>query len=83
MGVPIGMDKFVTAMMDKKLNELEVEVNRASRVLRENRHSLCTVLRSKTIYKLDYSLGLVHPTLMLELANRMNCLLEKMLGIEI
>ena len=32
------MDKFLTAMMDKKLTELEVD--RTARVLREERHSI-------------------------------------------
>ena len=64
MGVPIGSDPYVLAKMEKKLTELQEEVSRASSVLGEEKRSLWTVLRSSTLHKLDYWLGLVHPRLM-------------------
>ena len=77
------MDSFVRAMMDRKLTELEGEVDKVAKVLREERHSLWTVLRSSTLHKLDYRLGLIHPSLMRESAQRMDWLLEKTLGTTI
>ena len=41
------------------------------------------MLRFSTLYKLDYWLGLVHPTLMLESVKRMDCLLKRILGTTI
>ena len=46
----------------------------------EEKHSIWTVLRSSTLHKLDYWLGLVHPTLMQASAHKMDKLLEDMLG---
>ena len=83
VGVPIGSDCFVRAMMDRKLTELEDEVEKVANVLGEERHSLWTVLRSSTLHKLDYWLGLIHPSLMRESAQRMDRLLEKTLGTTI
>ena len=68
VGVPIGSDSFVRAIMDRKLTELEDEVDKAAKVLGEERHSLWTVLRSSNLHKLDYWLGLIHPSLMRESA---------------
>ena len=66
--------------MEEKLTELQEQVSRASSMLGEEKHSLWTVLRSSTLHKLDYWLGLVHPTLMQASAHKMDKLLEDMLG---
>ena len=79
MGVLIGSDPYVLAKMEEKLTKLQEEVSRASSVLGDEKHSLWTVLRSSTLHKLDYWLGLVHPTLMQAAAHKMDKLLEDML----
>ena len=73
------MDAFVTEQMRTKMVELREETSKAIRVLREEKHSLWTVLRSSTLHKLDYWLGSVYPSLMLEAASEMDSLLSQML----
>ena len=80
VGVPLRSDHYVLAKMEEKLTELQEEVSRASSLLGKEKHSLWTVLRSSTLHKLDYWLGLVHLTVMQASAYKMDKLLEDMLG---
>ena len=79
VGVPVGSDEYVMEMMRKKMVDLREEAARASRVLGEERQSLWTVLRSSTLHKLDYWLGTVYPSLIMEAAKDMDNLLGQLL----
>ena len=79
VGVPVGSDRYVKHMLAKKIDQVEEEVQGAMLLLGEERQALWTILRSSTAHKLEYWLGTVHPSLMVEAAMRMDSLLLKML----
>ena len=79
VGVPVGSDKYVRHMMDKKVEGIEDEVRKSIDLLRAEKHALWTLLRASTLHKLEYWLGTVHPSLKTRVAEWMDGLLHKML----
>ena len=86
-GVPIGTDKYVTAMLDLKMKELEDEVEKMYNVLESSRQSMWAMLRSSISQRLDYWLTLVYPSQTKKAAARMDNLIlnviQKLLGCPI
>ena len=79
-GVPVGTDKYVMHMLNRKVDELEKEVATISEILEDERQAMWAVLRSSIAHKLDYWLTLVYPSLMKEAATRMDKIQSKVLS---
>lgn len=78
-GVPVGVDAYVEAVMDAKLDEIAQEASQACQLLANEKQALWTTLRLSTQQKLDYWLMLVHPSQMRSAVARMDTILWDML----
>ena len=58
-GVPVGSDLYVTKMLDKKVQEIEANADKAIELLSHDKQALWTVVRSSIQHQFDYWLMLV------------------------
>ena len=81
-GVPIGTDTFVNNCLERRVDEILEDANRASVVLASERQCLWTMLRSSILAR--YWLMLVHPSQVEVAARRVDMViwgvLEKVAG---
>ena len=86
-GVPIGTDTFVKNCLERRVDEILEDANRASVVLASERQCLWTVLRSSILAQFEYWLMLVHPSQVEAAARRVDKViwgvLEKVAGFSI
>ena len=86
-GVPVGTDDYVTIMLDRKVDEIEKNVNQVVEILHQDKQALWTVLRSSIQHQFGYWLMLVHPSLIQVAARRVDTImvrvLETLLGYRI
>ena len=86
-GVPIGTDIFVKNALERRVDEILEDANRASEVLASEKQCLWTVLRSSILAQFEYWLMLVHPSQVEAAARRVDKViwgvLEKVAGFAI
>ena len=86
-GVTIGTDTFVKKCLERRVDEILEDANRASVVLASERQCLWTVLRSSILTQFEYWLMLVHPSQVEVAARRVDKViwgvLEKVAGFSI
>ena len=80
-GVPIGTDKYVHHMMNKKVDEVAQGAKKCWEVLGEEKQSLWTVLRLSLSQQLDYWLQLSYPTHIKAAAEKMDQILWGVLEV--
>ena len=80
-GVPIGTDKHVLHMMNKKVEEVALGARNCCSVLGEEKQSLWTVLRLSLSQQLDYWLQLCYPSHIRVAAERMDKILWEVLEL--
>ena len=74
VGAPIGSDTYVKEMMKKKVGEVRVEVKKTVSLIKGEKQSLWTCLRSSISHKMEYWLAMVHPSQMEDAAREVDSL---------
>jgi hypothetical protein len=78
-GIPVGSDRYVASMLDRKVEEVADSAAKSVQVLQGEPQALWTVLRLSIQQQFGYWLALVHPTQVAAAAARVDTILHSVL----